>query len=119
MLVVFGGRTTDQSALNDTWGLRKHRDGRLDWVKAPYKTGTEMPQARYQHSILFLGTLMLVIGGRNNQVGETISFDIYDTETSEWFRLSSIEKFRHACWISDNYLYIHGGFDQDSPNVPT
>jgi protein phosphatase len=106
MLVVFGGRTTDQSALNDTWGLRKHRDGRLDWVKAPY-------------SILFLGTLMLVIGGRNNQVGETISFDIYDTETSEWFRLSSIEKFRHACWISDNYLYIHGGFDQDSPNVPT
>lgn len=35
MLVVFGGRTTDQSALNDTWGLRKHKDGRLDWVKAP------------------------------------------------------------------------------------
>ena len=38
MMVVFGGRTTDQSALNDTWGLRKHRDGRLDWIKAPYKS---------------------------------------------------------------------------------
>lgn len=119
MMVVFGGRTTDQSALNDTWGLRKHRDGRLDWVKAPYKSGGEVPNARYQHSILFVGTLMLVVGGRNNLVGEAVSFDIYDTETSEWFKLQPIEKFRHACWIVDSYLYIHGGFDQDSPNVPT
>jgi protein phosphatase len=69
MMVVFGGRTTDQSALNDTWGLRKHRDGKLDWVRAPYKAGGEIPNARYQHSILFVGTLMLVVGGRNNLVG--------------------------------------------------
>jgi hypothetical protein len=33
MMVVFGGRTLDQSALSDTWGLRRHRDGRWDWVK--------------------------------------------------------------------------------------
>jgi hypothetical protein len=32
MMVVFGGRTSDQSALNDAWGLRRHRDGRWDWV---------------------------------------------------------------------------------------
>jgi protein phosphatase len=69
MLVVFGGRTSDQSALNDTWGLRKHKDGRLDWVRAPIKQGCEPPSPRYQHSLLFLGTLMLVVGGRNNQVG--------------------------------------------------
>lgn len=119
MLVVFGGRTTDQSPLDDTWGLRKHRDGRLDWVKAPYKAGGKLPNARYQHSILFLDELMLVVGGRNNQIGEKLSFDIYNTETSEWSKLAPIEKFRHACWISENYLYIHGGFDQDSPNVPT
>lgn len=37
MMVIFGGRTTDTSALNDTWGLRKHRDGRWDWVKGPYR----------------------------------------------------------------------------------
>lgn len=40
MLVVFGGRGADQSPLNDTWGLRKHRDGRLDWMRAPYKVGS-------------------------------------------------------------------------------
>ena len=32
MMVIFGGRTADQSALCDTWGLRRHRDGRWDWV---------------------------------------------------------------------------------------
>jgi protein phosphatase len=119
MLVVFGGRTTDQSALNDTWGLRKHKNGKLDWVKAPIKQGCQPPSARYQHSLLFLGTLMLVVGGRNNQVGQSLPFDIYNTESSEWFKLQSIEKFRHAAWIMENYLYVHGGFDQDSPNVPT
>jgi protein phosphatase len=47
MMVIFGGRTADQSALKDTWGLRRHRDGRWDWVKAPYKPNTEEPLARY------------------------------------------------------------------------
>ena len=47
MMVLFGGRTADQSALNDTWGLRKHRDGRWDWVKAPYKSNGVTPTARY------------------------------------------------------------------------
>lgn len=37
MMVIFGGRTGDQSALKDTWGLRRHRDGRWDWINAPYK----------------------------------------------------------------------------------
>jgi hypothetical protein len=47
MMVTFGGRTADQSALKDTWGLRRHRDGRWDWVSAPYKSGTDEPLARY------------------------------------------------------------------------
>jgi len=36
MIVIFGGRTKDSSALNDTWGLRRHRTGNWDWVRAPY-----------------------------------------------------------------------------------
>ena len=37
MIVIFGGRYGNQNnqlALNDTWGLRRHRDGPWDWVKA-------------------------------------------------------------------------------------
>ena len=33
---------------------------------------------------------MLVIGGRSNQVGEVLKFEIYDTETSEWYRFNSV-----------------------------
>jgi hypothetical protein len=38
MVVIFGGRSSEQYALNDSWGLRRHRNGTWDWVKAPYKS---------------------------------------------------------------------------------
>ena len=47
MVVVFGGRGKDQNPLDDSWGLRRHRDGAWEWLKAPYK-GKEVPKARYQ-----------------------------------------------------------------------
>jgi protein phosphatase len=56
--------------LNDTWGLRKHKDGRWSWVKAPYKSGIEEVKAVYQHSAHIIGTLMFIIGGRTNSAGE-------------------------------------------------
>lgn len=96
MMVIFGGRTSDSSALNDTWGLRRHRDGRWDWVPAPYKTNSEIPTYRYQHSTLFLGPLMIVIGGRTNTVGEVVPLEVYDTESSEWTAFHSLQRFRHV-----------------------
>ncbi len=90
MMVIFGGRTSDQSALKDTWGLRRHRDGRWDWVKAPYKPSTEEPLARYQHSTLFVGTLMFVLGGRTNNVGENVQLEVYETESSEWKKFNCL-----------------------------
>ena len=46
MIVVYGGRGGDTSSLNDTWGLRKHRDGKWDWVQAPYKQNVYQPEGR-------------------------------------------------------------------------
>jgi protein phosphatase len=89
MMVIFGGRTGGQSAVNDTWGLRRHRDGRWDWINAPYKNN-DQPLARYQHSTLFIGTMMIVLGGRTNTVGETVHMEIYETETSEWKKFNSV-----------------------------
>ena len=48
MMVIFGGRTADSAAVNDTWGFRRHRNGKWDWVKAPYKSTGEKPTGRYQ-----------------------------------------------------------------------
>lgn len=90
MMVIFGGRTGDGSALQDAWGLRRHRDGRWDWVKAPYKPNGLEPIKRYQHSTAFIGSLMLVFGGRTDTVGDTVSLEVYDTETSEWNRFPTV-----------------------------
>ena len=119
MMVIFGGRTGDQGALKDTWGLRRHRDGRWDWIKAPYKSGTEEPLARYQHSTIFVGTLMIVLGGRTNTVGENVLMEIYETENSEWKKFNSIQRFRHTIWAVDQTIYMHGGFENETPNIPT
>ena len=62
---------------------------------------------------------MLVVGGRTNQVGQTVPLEVYDTESSEWYPFPAIQRFRHSCWLLNQYLYVHGGFEHDSPNVPT
>jgi len=62
---------------------------------------------------------MLVVGGRTNQVGESVPLEIYDTESSDWFKFLSIPRFRHCIWLYETGLFVHGGFDQETPNVPT
>lgn len=64
MIIVYGGRGEDNSALNDTWGLRKHRNSTWDWVRAPY-TQNYIPLKRFQvnngfkFSIQFVSTTIL------------------------------------------------------------
>jgi protein phosphatase len=116
MIVIFGGRSADQSPLNDAWGLRRHRNGNWDWVKAPYKS---KPRPRYQHTTLFMNSVMLVIGGRTNNVGESLPLETYDTENSEWHDFATAQRFRHGSWIYEDSVYIYGGFELNTPNVPT
>ena len=118
MLVVFGGRNNTGEAMNDTWGLRKHRSGKFDWMKAPYRSAT-VPIGRHQHKCIFVGTLLLVIGGRSNEVNEAMPLDIYDTDTSEWHRGPQVDRFRHAAFLKDENLHLYGGFDLAAPNIPT
>ena len=119
MMVVYGGRSADGAALADTWGFRRHRDGRWDWVRAPYKSVGIKPVGRYQHSTLFLNSLFVVLGGRTNNTNDQIPLEVYDTQSSDWYRFGNYQRFRHACWLTDQWLYCFGGFDQKSPNIPT
>jgi len=118
MIVIFGGRGYDQSPLNDGWGLRKHRDGHWDWVMAPYKPHSEVPLKRYQHCGIFIGTLLFIVGGRTSQQSEPIGLEIYDTETSEWYKYNVARRFRHASWSINTSLFLYGGFDYDAQMVP-
>ena len=115
MMVVFGGRRKNGQNLNDMWGLRKHRNGVWDWMKAPYR-GT--PQDRIQHSSLFCGNFFINIGGRSQTFGDNLPIEVYDTENSEWSKFCSFRRFRHSSFIFENYLYIHGGLEDDKHNNP-
>lgn len=62
---------------------------------------------------------MVLMGGRGNNSNESLSLDVYDTENSEWYRYPSVQRFRHASWLSEGFLYCYAGFELDQPNVPT
>ena len=109
MIITYGGRDEKGNPLNDCWGLRKHRNNTWDWVLAPYEDGYE-PEKRYQHTITFFYNFLIVLGGRNSPENKHIPIEIYDTQTSKWVSTASFNKFRHAAWIVDNFIYTHGGF---------
>lgn len=45
--------------------------------------------------------------------------EIYDTETSEWYKFNSVQRFRQSIWADHAFnIYVHGGFEPEIPNVP-
>lgn len=62
---------------------------------------------------------MIVLGGRTNTVGENVQLEIYETESSEWKKFNSLQRFRHTVWSIDTVVYMHGGFENETPNIPT
>ena len=75
--------------------------------------------ARYQHSSIFVGTMMVVVGGRTNTVGENVQLEVYETESSEWHKFDCLQRFRHTIWAIDSTIFMHGGFEKETPNIPT
>lgn len=47
-----------------------------------------------------------------------MALEVYDTESSEWYKFNSLQRFRHACWFIDSNVYVHGGFEHETPNIP-
>eukprot|EP00917_Polyrhabdina_sp_WS-2016_P022210 GHVP01048238.1.p1 GENE.GHVP01048238.1~~GHVP01048238.1.p1 ORF type:complete len:819 (+),score=106.04 GHVP01048238.1:110-2566(+) len=118
MMVVFGGRSSEPTPLGDSWGLRQHRNGRWDWLEAPMKNGPP-PDPRFQHSAVFIGSKMLVLGGRDNEMPRALQAALYDTESCEWKNLPSTPRYRHSSWCFENTAYTFGGFDHNSHMPPT
>ena len=61
---------------------------------------------------------MIVIGGRGKNIQELMPTEVYDTESSEWKRFSSVGLFRHNAFIKESIIYVYGGFENSNPNNP-
>ena len=62
---------------------------------------------------------MVVVGGRTNTVGENVQLEVYETESSEWHKFECLQRFRHTIWAVDSTIFMHGGFEKETPNIPT
>ena len=62
---------------------------------------------------------MIVLGGRTNTVGENVQLEVYETESSEWKKFNSLQRFRHTVWAIESTIFTHGGFENETPNIPT
>lgn len=110
MMIVFGGRNKNGKILNDLWGLRKHRNGVIDWIKAKYDY---TPIDRIYHTSLLCGNLFIIIGGKSQTLGNNLPFEIFDTEKLKWSNFYSFRRARHSSFLFENYLYIHGGLEEN------
>ena len=63
--------------------------------------------------------MMVVVGGRTNTVGENVQLEVYETESSEWHKFDCLQRFRHTIWAVDTTIFMHGGFEKETPNIPT
>ncbi len=62
---------------------------------------------------------MIVLGGRTSANDEMSShIEVYDTESSDWYRVPAINRYRHAIIQVENHLLMHGGFEPEYPNKP-
>jgi protein phosphatase len=62
---------------------------------------------------------MIVLGGRTNNVGENVQLEVYETESSEWKKFTTVQRFRHTVWAVEGNIFMHGGFENETPNIPT
>jgi len=47
-----------------------------------------------------------------------VALEVYDTESSEWYKFRAIQRFRTAVWSIDTNVFVHGGFEHETPNIP-
>ena len=125
-LYIFGGKSKEEGGItNKLWVLSLGQKV-LDW--SLIETKGKPPRPRYNHSMNFYerGNFLIIHGGRNDMMSETIAFDdtfVLDLEFYEWFQVelySQLETFKvlsrcgHQSTIFGNKLIIFGGMNNNN-----
>ena len=61
---------------------------------------------------------MFIIGGKGSGVNDVMRLDVYDTESSQWTSLDSLQRYRHIAWQFGGNIFLHGGFGNVNHNLP-
>jgi len=122
MMIIFGGRNSNEEPLNDIWGLIRHRNGTWSWEKAEIKNEYKM-KPRYNHSMVFYNELMIIIGGKginlNNSNGSNfLPIEVFNTINNEGYNFSGINMNRQTNFIYEKNIFLFGGFDSGNQIKP-
>ena len=119
MMIIFGGRDSKENALNDIWGLIKHRNGTWSWEKAEVKNEYQM-KARYNHSMIFYNELMIILGGKGPHYSgnNPLPIEVFNTKNNEGYNFDGIYMNRQTNFIYENNIFLFGGFDSKNQQRP-
>lgn len=116
-MLVFGGRGMTGEAFNDLWALRRLGVGEWEWRCLPATSGGDIPSSRFQHCLICVHNVVLVIGGRNANETSLLPLDVYNLNSSAWTAFPGVNRFRHVNWVFSTHLYTYGGFESIKPSV--
>ncbi|CAH8251027.1 unnamed protein product [Arabidopsis lyrata] len=128
IFLLCGGIDHSGVTLGDTYGLKMDSVSQCAWTPVPGVA----PSPRYQHTAVFGGPKMHVIGGVLNRArliyGEAVAA-VLDTETGEWLdadrpetsmsgayrqnQYQLMRRYHHAAASFGTHMYVHGGIRDD------
>ena len=125
-LYIFGGKSKEEGGISNKLWLLSLGQKLLDWSLIEPKG--KPPRPRYNHSMNFYerGNFLIIHGGRNDLMSETIAFDdtfVLDLEFFEWFQVELFSQFNqfkvlsrcgHQSVIYGNKLIILGGMNNNN-----
>ena len=119
MMIIFGGRDSKEKALNDIWGLIKHRNGNWTWEKAEVKNEYQL-NPRYNHSMVFFNEYMIILGGKgpNSNGNNPLTIEIFNTTNNEGYNFEGISMNRQTNFIYEKNIFLFGGFDARNQQRP-
>ena len=118
MMVIFGGRDSKETPLNDIWTLAKLGNGTWSWEKIELKNEYQI-NSRFNHSMVFYNEFIIILGGKGfNQKGNPLPIEVINTIINEGYNFDGIYMNRQTNFIFENNIFLFGGFDGKNQQRP-
>ena len=114
-MMIFGGRDSNENPLNDIWRLSFENNNFL-WER--FITKDEMIP-RYNHSMVLLNDIIIIIGGRSHHYTSPIPIEVYNISTNDVYKFNGISMNRQVNFLYEFNIFIFGGFHEKNQIQPS